>query len=138
LGAVPAVPVGCEQPVEAAFASLCPNAIAFGEELPTVTLAAEHAKNGKTAVQPLPPDVVLALREYLAGQPDDAPVWHGTWPKKAAEMIGLDLEAAGISFVADGPDGPLYADFHPRTALAERIVCMNPVKRPSNSEFGSR
>jgi integrase len=94
------------------LASLCPNAFALDEELPTVTLAAEHAKNGRTAVQPLPPDVVLALREYLAGRPDDAPVWSGTWPKKAAEMIGLDLEVAGIPYVVDGPDGPLYADFH--------------------------
>src|SRR5207249_2348211 len=35
-----------------------------------------------------------------------------TWPKKAAEMIRMDLEAAGIPYVVEGPDGPLFADFH--------------------------
>jgi integrase len=78
--------------------------------LPTVTLAAEHAT--MTAVQPLPPDIALALREYLADRPNDAPLWPGTWPKKAAEMICIDLGTAGIPYVVDGPDGPLYADFH--------------------------
>jgi hypothetical protein len=27
-------------------------------------------------------------------------------------MMRMDLEAAGIPYVVDGPDGPLYADFH--------------------------
>jgi hypothetical protein len=27
-------------------------------------------------------------------------------------MLRLDLDAAGIPYVVDGPDGPLYADFH--------------------------
>jgi hypothetical protein len=27
-------------------------------------------------------------------------------------MLRLDLEVAGIPYVIDGPDGPLYADFH--------------------------
>ena len=27
-------------------------------------------------------------------------------------MLRIDLEAAGIPYVADGPDGPLFADFH--------------------------
>src|SRR5262249_4097844 len=70
------------------------------------------AKNGRTAVQPLPPDIVEALRGYLVGRSGDQPVWTGTWPAKAAEMIGLDLETAGIPYVVEGPDGPLYADFH--------------------------
>jgi hypothetical protein len=32
--------------------------------------------------------------------------------KKAAEMVSIDLEAAGIPYVVEGTDGPLYADFH--------------------------
>jgi integrase len=40
------------------------------------------------------------------------PVWAGTWFKRAAEMLRIDLEAAGIPYVDEGPDGLLYADFH--------------------------
>src|SRR5262249_37654337 len=29
-----------------------------------------------------------------------------------AEMMRMDLEAAKIPYVVDGPDGPLFADFH--------------------------
>src|SRR4029078_1488128 len=32
--------------------------------------------------------------------------------QKAADMIRPDLEAAGIPFVVEGPDGARYADFH--------------------------
>jgi integrase len=105
--------VACASGFRAAeLASLCPDAFALDGEPPTVTLAAEHAKNGRTAVQPLPAGIVEALRDYLAGRPADQPIWPGTWPKKAAEMISLDLDAAGIPYVVEGTDGPLYADFH--------------------------
>src|SRR5205085_1150583 len=42
------------------------------------------------------------------------PVWPGTWAsdKKAALMLRKDLEAAGIPYAVESPDGPLYADFH--------------------------
>ncbi len=65
-------------------------------------------------MQPLPPDVAELLRNYLADKPAGLPVWGGTWAKdwKAAEMLRIDLEAAGIPYTIEGPDGPLYADFH--------------------------
>jgi integrase len=94
------------------LASLRPDAFALDNEPPTVTLAAEHAKNGRAAVQPLPPDIVAALHDYLDGRPADQPIWPGTWPEKAAEMFRLDLDTAGIPYVVEGPDGPRYADFH--------------------------
>jgi hypothetical protein len=47
-------------------------------------------------VPPLPPDVAGALRRYLPGRPEGQPVWPGTWHKDAAEMLRVDLEAAGI------------------------------------------
>jgi integrase len=94
------------------LASLHPDDFTLDDEPPTVTLAAEYAKNGKTAVQPLPPDMVEIVRGYLASRQADQPIWPGTWPKKAAEMISLDLEAVGIPYVVEGTDGPLYADFH--------------------------
>src|SRR5215472_6913842 len=63
-------------------------------------------------MQPLPPDMAEALRGYLADKPAGLPVWPGGWVDNAAEMLKGDLEAAGIPYVIDGPDGPLYADFH--------------------------
>src|SRR4029450_2160595 len=45
-----------------------------------------------------------------AGQP----VWGGPWAsaRRGAEMLRGDLEAAGVPYAVEGPDGPLYADFH--------------------------
>ena len=85
-----------------------------GRDVPVVTLPARHAKNRKTKVQPLPPDVAELLRDYLRDKPPGRPVWGGTWARdgKGAEMLRADLEAAGIPYVVEGPDGPLYADFH--------------------------
>src|SRR5262249_24862075 len=46
-------------------------------------------------------------------KPAGEPVWPGTWADgDAAEMLRIDLEAAGVPYVVEGPDGPLYADFH--------------------------
>ncbi len=94
------------------LASLTPRAFDLAGDPPTVTLSAEDAKNGRTAVQPLPPDVAEALRGYLAGRPADRPVWPGKWFKHAAEMLRVELDACGIPYAVEGPDGPLYADFH--------------------------
>jgi integrase len=94
------------------LAALVTDDFALAGEPPTVTLDGAKAKNGRTAVQPLPPDVALALRGYLGGRPAGEPVWPGTWPDRAAEMLRRDLAAAGIPYAVEGPDGPLYADFH--------------------------
>jgi hypothetical protein len=36
-------------------------------------------------------------------------------------MLAADLESAGIPYAVDGPDGPLYADFH---ALRHSYIAM--------------
>ena len=86
----------------------------FDLDAGTVTLAARFNKSRRLKVQPLPSDVAAALRDYLAGKPAGAPVWGGTWAKdrKGAEMLRIDLDAAGIPYAVEGPDGPEYADFH--------------------------
>ncbi len=94
------------------LASLCPSDFNLGSDPPTVTLSAEAAKNGKTAVQPLPLDIADTLRDYLTNRPQEGPIWPGSWYKKAAEMLRIELDACSIPFVVEGPDGPLYADFH--------------------------
>ncbi len=48
----------------------------------------------------------------LKGRPAGASLWPGNWWKKGAEMLRIDLDAAGIPYAVEGPDGPLYADFH--------------------------
>jgi excisionase family DNA binding protein len=97
-----------------ALTSLTPESFELAADVPTVTLAARHAKNRKTKVQPVPPDLADLLRDYLRDRPAGQPVWGGTWARdhRGAEMLRLDLEAAGIPYAVEGPDGPLFADFH--------------------------
>jgi integrase len=97
-----------------ALASLTPESFDLTAEPPTAILAARFNKNRRPRVQPLPPDVAGLLRDYLKDRPAGQPIWGGTWAKdnKGAEMLRGDLEAAGIPYVVEGPDGPLYADFH--------------------------
>jgi integrase len=98
----------------AALASLTPESFALDADMPTVTLAARRNKSRRVKEQPLPPDIAELLREYLGDKPTGLPVWGGTWAKdrKGAEMLRLDLELADIPYSIEGPDGPLFADFH--------------------------
>lgn len=95
-----------------ALANLTPTD--FDLDGPTVTLAARFNKSRRLKVQPLPADVAAALRPYLDGKPTSEPLWGGTWAsdRKGAEMLRIDLDAAGIAYAVEGPDGPEYADFH--------------------------
>jgi len=97
-----------------ALASLTPESFDLVGEMGTVTLAARHAKNRRTKVQPIQPDLAKLLRTYLADRPAGQPIWAGNWARDycGAEMLRGDLEAAGIPYSVEGPDGPLYADFH--------------------------
>jgi site-specific recombinase XerD len=98
----------------AALASLTPENFDLNNKVPTVTVAAQFNKNRKLKIQPLPPELAAMLRDFLTGRPANRPLWEGNWAKKgrSAEMLRIDLEAAGIPYVVQGPDGPLYADFH--------------------------
>ena len=86
----------------------------FDLDAPSVSLAARFNKSRKVKVQPLPADVATALREYIAGRPAHDPLWGraDAWVSRGAEMIRIDLEAAGIAYAVEGPDGLEYADFH--------------------------
>jgi integrase len=91
---------------------LTPDRFDLQADPPTANLRGDEAKNGRTAAQPLRADVAEALAAYLAGRAAGEPVWPGTWFTAAAEMLRHDLQVAGVPFVVEGPDGPLYADFH--------------------------
>ena len=76
---------------------------------PTVQLKAARSKRRKSDVLPLPSDVAQTMAEYLGGHEPDKPVWPGSWWRRSAEMLRLDLAAAGIEPVdAEG----YVVDFH--------------------------
>jgi integrase len=91
---------------------LCPEDFDLAAEVPAVALARRDTKNRQGALQPLPADLVAALGPYLSDKPAGLPVWPGNWFRVAAPMLRIDLEAAGIPYVSDGPEGPLFVDFH--------------------------
>jgi integrase len=94
------------------LACLRPESLDLDAEPPVAVLGAAETKNRKGATQPLPPDLAAVLRKYLTGRPDGAPLWPGNWWKNAADMLRIDLDAAGVPYAVEGPDGPLFADFH--------------------------
>jgi excisionase family DNA binding protein len=97
---------------EGELAELPPEWFRLDTDPPSVMLPARMDKAKKSVEQPLPPHLVEPLREYLRGRPAGVPVWPGTWAERGCDMLRVDLEAAGIPYVVDGPDGPVYADFH--------------------------
>jgi integrase len=96
----------------AELASLTPRSFELGASPPVVYVQPGYVKNRQEVSQPLTPELAKVLGDYLAHRPADKPVWPGTWYKDAAKALKIDLEAAGIPYVVQGPFGPLYADFH--------------------------
>jgi integrase len=90
-----------------ALASLTPESFDLDAWPATVTLATRKNKSRKLKVQPLPPEVADLLRNYLRDKPAGQPVWRGSWVSDhcGAEILRIDLEALGIPYVIDGPDG---------------------------------
>lgn len=62
---------------------------------PTVSLPGTHTKNKKDARLPVASGVARQLAPLLARRPS-GPVFPGTWWDRAADMLRIDLEAAGI------------------------------------------
>ena len=74
---------------------------------PTVTVRAGYTKNGQEATQPLPPELAADLLVWLSGKPSGQAVFP--LPDRGADMLKLDLEAAGIPYRDEA--GPVF-DFH--------------------------
>jgi integrase len=103
------------------LASLTPESFDLAGDVPVVYVRPGYTKNKKPVSQPLPAELVEVLREYLPGRPAGEPLWPGTWHEKGADMLKIDLGAAGIPYEVAGPDDPLFADFH---ALRHSYITM--------------
>ncbi len=88
---------------------LRPHSFDLSVDPPTVTVRAATAKGRRNDTLPLSPDVAVALREYLAGRPENEFVWPGSWWRQSAKMLQRDLAESGVPAV-DG-EGRIV-DFH--------------------------
>ncbi len=80
----------------------------FDWEAPSVTVAACYTKNGDPATLPLSTDLADDLAVFVAQIPAGSTVFHLP-DEKGAEMLRVDLDAAGIEYQdASG----LFFDFH--------------------------
>jgi integrase len=100
------------------LATLTPERFALADDPPTVTVQAAYAKNGKEAVQPIPMALVGRLAPWVTDKAPGKPVFEGM-TERTAEMLRVDLEAAGIAYeTASGT-----ADFHAlRAAYVSNLV----------------
>jgi integrase len=81
--------------------SLTPLSFNLEGERPTVTVTPAYSKRRKKDTQRLRPDVAEMIRQYITDKPKGKPLWPGTWTGVAADMVRIDLEAAGIPFRDD-------------------------------------
>ncbi|WP_168219307.1 tyrosine-type recombinase/integrase [Limnoglobus roseus] len=79
---------------------------------PYIDLTAKLNKSKKLKVQPIPKDIADSFRTYMTTRPATGKIWPGTWHPVAAEMMRVDLEAVGIPYCVEGPNGPEFVDFH--------------------------
>jgi integrase len=96
----------------AELAALVPDYFDLDATTPAAVLPAEFTKNRKGAVQPIPADLADELRGYLRGRPRKERIWPGTWCDRSADMLKLDLDAAGVPVKVDGSEGEEVRDFH--------------------------
>jgi integrase len=89
------------------LASLTPGSFKLDGGAPCVLVRAGYTKNGQEARQPIRPDFAAMLAGWLAGK--SGKLWPGKWYRRAAEMLRVDLEAAGVPYVDD--EGRVF-DFH--------------------------
>jgi excisionase family DNA binding protein len=91
------------------LASLTPASFELDAGQRTVTVEAGYSKHRRPDVQPLRSDVAEMMRLYVAGRPRKKQLWPGSWPDAGAEMVRLDLAAAGIPYQ---DEAGRYFDFH--------------------------
>jgi integrase len=92
---------------------LTPERFGLDSDPPTITVLACYAKNGREAVQPIAAALADRRHPWLARKPLGRPLFGGmTRPRRSAEILRVDLAAAGIPY--ETPSGVI--DFHARRA----------------------
>ena len=117
------------------LASLGSASLALAGDPPTIDVQAGYSKRRRRDTQPLPKWLAEQLAGWLAERwpqapqwpstlsvnrsdpeslnsrqrPSGAKLWPGSWPDRAAKMLRVDLEAAGIPYVDES--GRVF-DFH--------------------------
>lgn len=90
--------------------SLTPESFDLESDTPTVTVEAGYSKHRRRDVQPIRRDLAGLLAPWLAGRPDDAPVFTTQRLfEKTARMIQRDLAVAKVGYV---DESGRVADFH--------------------------
>jgi len=90
------------------IASLTPLCFALVRAPPTVTVEAACSKHRRKDVLPLHPELVVALRQWVAGMSPGQKLFPDLDRKKTWLMVRKDLERVGIAYETE--DG--FADFH--------------------------
>jgi integrase len=91
------------------LASLAPESFDLDADPPTVTVDAAYSKHRRTDVQPIRADLAALLRDWLQDKPAGKQLWPGGWTHKGAQMVRLDLAAAGVPYL--DAEGRVF-DFH--------------------------
>jgi integrase len=86
--------------------TLTPESFQLDGDRPTVSVSAEHTKNGKAAVQPIPPGFAESLISLVAWKPPGVPLLP--LAHETARAMRADLKSAGVAYKT--PSG--VADFH--------------------------
>lgn len=110
------------------LARLTPSHLDLDAEVPVARLPGKATKNKKAAEQPIPPAVVARLRPYLAGRPADRPIWPGSWPDRAADMLRADLAAAGLPDVVNDEEAAFHSLRHSYTTLLAAVASVKTVQ----------
>ena len=103
-------------------ASLIPENFRLKDVPCTLTIQAGYSKHRRQDVLPVPVDLAMKLKPWLAKRKLGQPLWPGSWANDAAAMLRDDLDAAGIPYkTTDG-----YFDFHAQRhgAITRGSHCM--------------
>jgi len=84
-----------------------------------LTVAAAYSKHRETDVLPMPSWLVERVRMYFE---KGGKLWNNL-TKHTSKMLCQDLKDAGIPYVVQGIDGPLFADFHSLRHTYVSAVC---------------
>jgi len=77
-------------------------AASFNFDTGTVRCRAAHSKRRRNDTQPLPPNLVPIIQEWMKDR--KGVVWPGTWHERAAKMLRADLASARAILLAAATD----------------------------------